>query len=84
LFTGDCLIREYLPNLDAGRAVDWQIWLDSLERIEALRPPIVVTGHGPVSRGAEVQTMVNAVRQVLEKSMSRGSSPTATGKQESA
>jgi glyoxylase-like metal-dependent hydrolase (beta-lactamase superfamily II) len=84
LFTGDCLIREYLPNLDAGRAVDWQIWLDSLERIEALRPSIVVTGHGPVSRGAEIQTMVNAVRQILEKSLSRGLSPTATAKQESA
>ena len=84
LFTGDCLIREYLPNLDAGRAADWQIWLDSLERIEALRPPIVVTGHGPVSRGPEVQTMVNAVRQILEKSLSRGSSSTATANQESA
>ena len=29
VFTGDCLIREYLPNLDAGTPSDWQTWLES-------------------------------------------------------
>jgi glyoxylase-like metal-dependent hydrolase (beta-lactamase superfamily II) len=77
LFTGDCLIREYLPNLDAGTAADWQVWLESLARIEALEPRIVVAGHGPVARGAEVQTIFQNVRCVLIESIERGFSPTA-------
>jgi glyoxylase-like metal-dependent hydrolase (beta-lactamase superfamily II) len=77
LFTGDCLISEYLPNLDAGTPADWQVWLESLDRIEALKPAIVVAGHGPVARGDEVQVIVNAVRQVLKESIARGYSPTA-------
>jgi len=76
VFTGDCLISEYLPNLDAGTAVDWQAWLESLKRIEALRPAVVVTGHGPVARGHEVQIIVDNVRRVLEESIARGYSPT--------
>jgi glyoxylase-like metal-dependent hydrolase (beta-lactamase superfamily II) len=76
LFTGDCLISEYLPNLDAGTAPDWIRWLKSLERIEGLRPSIVVAGHGPVVRGAEVQVVINTVRRILEESIARGHSPT--------
>jgi glyoxylase-like metal-dependent hydrolase (beta-lactamase superfamily II) len=78
LFTGDCLISEYLPNLDAGTPEDWRVWLDSLRRIEALRPATVVAGHGPVARGDGVQAIVDTVRRVLEESIARGYSPTAT------
>jgi cyclase len=77
LYTGDCLIREYLPNLDAGTPADWQTWLESLRRIEALKPAIVVPGHGPVARGGEVQTIIDIVRRILEQSIARGYSPTA-------
>ena|SRR5579871_5730768 len=77
LFTGDCLIREYLPNLDAGGVEDWRVWLASLQRVERLQPAIVVAGHGPVSRGDEVAAQIERVRQVLRESVARGSSPTA-------
>ena len=77
LFTGDCLIGEYLPNLDAGTPGDWQLWLASLQRLEALKPAIVVPGHGPVARGDDVQAIVDTVRRVLEESIARGCSPTA-------
>lgn len=80
LFTGDCLIREYLPNLDAGGPPDWHVWLDSLRRLESLHPRTVVAGHGPVARGAEVNTMIRTVRQILEDAIQRGSSPTAAGR----
>jgi len=84
LFTGDCLISEYLPNLDAGTPIDWQIWLESLKRIESLKPAIVVAGHGPVARGDEVQVIVDRVRRVLQESIARGDSPTADRKDGSA
>jgi glyoxylase-like metal-dependent hydrolase (beta-lactamase superfamily II) len=77
LFTGDCLISEYLPNLDAGTPADWRIWLESLKRIELLKPAIVVAGHGPVARGDEIQAIVDTVRRVLIESIARGYSPTA-------
>jgi glyoxylase-like metal-dependent hydrolase (beta-lactamase superfamily II) len=77
LFTGDCLIREYLPNLDAGTPADWQVWLESLARIEALEPRIVVAGHGPVATGDEVPRVLETVRQALRESIKRGFSPTA-------
>lgn len=78
LFTGDCLIREYLPNLDAGKKEDWQLWLKSLERIEFLKPEFVVTGHGPVSRGCEIPAVISSVRQILKDSILRGCSPTSS------
>ena len=75
VYTGDCLIREYLPNLDAGGPADWQLWLQSLDRLEALRPSILVAGHGPIARGAEIQTAIDAVRSVLREALARGASP---------
>jgi glyoxylase-like metal-dependent hydrolase (beta-lactamase superfamily II) len=72
VFTGDCLIVEYLANLDAGTPADWQVWLDSLERLEKLQPAIVVAGHGPIAQGAEVQKVVDTVRKVLTESIARG------------
>ena len=77
LFTGDCLIAEYCPNLDAGTIEDWKIWLASLDRLEALHPEFVVAGHGPVVQPGEVAKVIDTVRRVLAESIARGCSPTA-------
>ena len=77
LYTGDCLIAEYTPNLDAGTPADWRTWLESIRRLEALNPEIVMMGHGPVARGKHVRTVIDTVRRVLEESIARGHSPTA-------
>jgi glyoxylase-like metal-dependent hydrolase (beta-lactamase superfamily II) len=77
LFTGDCVVREYLPNLDAGSSDDWQQWLESLNRIERLKPSFIVGGHGPVSSGNEIPAAIDAMRKVLRESIARGCSPTA-------
>ncbi len=77
IFTGDCLISGYLPNLDAGNPGDWQLWLESIARIESLNPAIVVPGHGPVARGDEVRAIMETVRRVLRDSIARGYSPTS-------
>ena len=77
LFTGDCVVREYLPNLDAGAPADWQLWLESLDRIQALNPEFVVSGHGPVARRADIPSTLDAVRGILREALRRGCSPTA-------
>jgi glyoxylase-like metal-dependent hydrolase (beta-lactamase superfamily II) len=78
LFTGDCLINSYLPNLDAGTSGDWEVWLKSLDRIADLGARVVVAGHGPVAQGeGEVRHMIETVREILEESIARGYSPTS-------
>lgn len=77
LYTGDCLIHSYLPNLDAGGPADWEKWLLSLARLRRLQPEVVVAGHGPVAKQAEVAEMFATVQSVLETALSTGRSPTA-------
>jgi glyoxylase-like metal-dependent hydrolase (beta-lactamase superfamily II) len=78
LYSGDCVVREYLPNLDAGGSEEWKLWLDSLKRIEGLKPEFIVGGHGPVSRGNEILAAIDSMRKVLREAIERGVSPTAS------
>jgi glyoxylase-like metal-dependent hydrolase (beta-lactamase superfamily II) len=77
LFCADALINGYMPNLDAGSVDDWRIWLKSLHRLAELGPSIVVPGHGPVAKGEEVPRLIATVREVLERAIANGQSPTA-------
>ena len=45
LFTGDALFNENHPYMAEG---NFQVWLDSLEKMKALKPDFIVPGHGPV------------------------------------
>jgi glyoxylase-like metal-dependent hydrolase (beta-lactamase superfamily II) len=80
VYSGDCLVNGYLPNLDCGSEGEWRQWLDSLDRIERLGPGVVVPGHGPVARGAEVREMVERVRATLREALRTGASPTGSGR----
>ena len=77
LFAADCLIAEYIPNLDAGTPADWRIWLASIDRLEELKPAIVMMGHGPVARDAAVKSVMERVRGFLREAIASGHSPTA-------
>jgi cyclase len=77
LYTGDCLIHSYLPNLEAGGPEDWKQWLASLDRVERLGAATVVCGHGPVARGEQVQRIIGEVRRVLSEALDCGRAPTA-------
>ena len=77
VYTGDCVVREYLPNLDAGAPSDWRLWLDSLDRVQSLKPEFIVPGHGPVARGAEIPSALDSIRGVLREAIRAGCSPTA-------
>ena len=71
VYSGDCLVNGYLPNLACGAGPEWRQWLDSLDRLERLAPEIVVPGHGPVARGAEVRETIERNRAVLDEALSR-------------
>jgi cyclase len=78
LYCGDCVVREYLPNLDAGSIADWRLWLESLDRIERLKPAFIVSGHGPVSSDNEIQEAIDSMRKVLREAIAHGCSPTVS------
>jgi glyoxylase-like metal-dependent hydrolase (beta-lactamase superfamily II) len=76
VFTGDCLANRYVPNLDCATVEGWRQWLDSLDRLASLAPGAVVPGHGPVAVGEDAPRLIEAVRSVIEQSISSGFSPT--------
>jgi len=77
LFCGDCLANGYLPNLDCATPADWEIWLQSLNRLSKWKLEAIVPGHGPVATGAGVPELIDTVRRVLERALATGISPTA-------
>ncbi|MCX2931929.1 MBL fold metallo-hydrolase [Mycobacterium sp. CVI_P3] len=56
LFAGDLLTRDIVKVVWSGSVDNW---ITALERIRAIRPEIVVTGHGPVLRDTEITTAVD-------------------------
>jgi glyoxylase-like metal-dependent hydrolase (beta-lactamase superfamily II) len=78
LYTGDCLINSYLPNLEAGGPADWRQWLASLDRLEPLHPEVIVCGHGLVVTRDEVPQVFGRVRRILHEARERGHAPTAS------
>jgi glyoxylase-like metal-dependent hydrolase (beta-lactamase superfamily II) len=77
LYTGDCLIHSYLPNLEAGGPTDWTEWLRSIDRLEALGAHTIVCGHGPVAVNEDVPRMIGEVRRALREALARGCAPTS-------
>lgn len=77
LYCADCLTNRYLPNLDAGTVSDWRQWLRSLDRLERLKPGILVPGHGPVAMADEISRLIDSARAILEQAIADGFSPTS-------
>lgn len=78
LFTGDCIVTEYIPNLEGGSKDAWLSWLNSLQLIEELKPQIIVPGHGDVLVGdAAIKRTVETVRTYLLAAIKDGIPPTA-------
>ena len=76
LFCADCIVSDYVPNLEAGDLKDWHAWLDSLAKIEALKPAVVVPGHGRVIRGHDVEIELGRMRRFLLTAIKEGRAPT--------
>jgi glyoxylase-like metal-dependent hydrolase (beta-lactamase superfamily II) len=51
LYSGDCVLPDFLPNTGEGDEKDWQIWSKSLEKIKNLQLEYIIPGHGSVIEG---------------------------------
>jgi glyoxylase-like metal-dependent hydrolase (beta-lactamase superfamily II)/ribosomal protein S18 acetylase RimI-like enzyme len=76
LYCGDCIVSDYVPNLEGGSLDQWFIWLASLNKIEALAPKIIMPGHGEVLMGARIKAEIERVRQVLQTALHENVAPT--------
>jgi glyoxylase-like metal-dependent hydrolase (beta-lactamase superfamily II) len=56
---------------------DWRTWVESLDRVAALAPRIIMPGHGPVATGEQVPELIESVREVLRQAIAAGRSPTS-------
>lgn len=75
LFSGDCVVNQYRPNLEAGNIEDWHQWLASLDRIESLHPAFVLGGHGCLCGAVELPAVIDLIRSDLREAIQRGMSP---------
>ena len=69
LFVGDTISRGYRPNLGTGGPAAWTTWLAALDRIEDLRPSVIVPGHGEVIRHAEIPVELERTRSCLARAL---------------
>ncbi len=76
LFSGDCIVAGYLPNLDCGSLADWRSWMESLDRIQQVGPKAIVPGHGPVITGSDVEVHLERIRNFLREALRTGVTPT--------
>jgi glyoxylase-like metal-dependent hydrolase (beta-lactamase superfamily II) len=51
--------------------------VESLDRVAALAPRIIMPGHGPVATGEQVPELIESVREVLRQAIAAGRSPTS-------
>jgi glyoxylase-like metal-dependent hydrolase (beta-lactamase superfamily II) len=65
LYSGDTVVADYLPNLQAGGPPEWVEWLAALGRVRRLEPRVLVPGHGRVLEGGEIWTEVARIERVL-------------------
>ncbi len=72
LFAGDAVVSDYRPNLASGAPSDWLRWLGALDRIESLRPEVLVPGHGRVLCGKDIGSEVARIRSCLLEALGNG------------
>lgn len=77
LFCGDAVMQDHIPNLEDGGVSDWQIWLESLEKIRRLSLKALVPGHGNVIVGAqEISASIARTESILQEAIRNNRAPT--------
>ncbi|MEM8863910.1 MAG: MBL fold metallo-hydrolase [Chloroflexota bacterium] len=76
LFCADCIVTDYIPNLEVGNPDLWREWLKSLDKIDALAPNTIVPGHGRVIRRDEITEEISRISKFLLEAIQTGRAPT--------
>ncbi len=77
IYCGDCVLPVFIPNLEDGDKSDWQIWIESLERIKALDNEILVPGHGNVIFGKnKIYEEIERTKDIIVDAIKNDRAPT--------
>jgi len=76
VYCGDCVVSDYIPNLEAGTLDDWLRWEQSLDRLEKLNPITIMPGHGAVLQGQRTGEEFSRLRHILAEAGESGCPPT--------
>jgi glyoxylase-like metal-dependent hydrolase (beta-lactamase superfamily II) len=77
VYCGDCILPEFIPNLEEGNIPEWKLWLESLKRIQSLDPEIVVPGHGNVIMGKpNVEIEIERNERIIATAIRNNRAPT--------
>jgi glyoxylase-like metal-dependent hydrolase (beta-lactamase superfamily II) len=77
LYSGDCIVSGYIPNLESSNIEDWIKWQKSLDMISKLNIDYVVPGHGKVLSGMEIIKELKKIQSILEDAVKNGQAPTS-------
>jgi glyoxylase-like metal-dependent hydrolase (beta-lactamase superfamily II) len=77
LYCGDCILPEFIPNLEEGNVPEWQSWLTSIERIQQLDIETIVPGHGNVLNGkTNVENEIERIKTIIKTAITNKKAPT--------
>lgn len=77
LYCGDCVVKEYIPNLEAGDQQDWINWLQAIDTIESLAPAAIIPGHGDIIAGTNcINVELGRMRSILHTAIKDAKAPT--------
>jgi glyoxylase-like metal-dependent hydrolase (beta-lactamase superfamily II) len=78
IYCGDCILPEFIPNLEEGNIPEWKLWLESLIKIQSLDPEIVVPGHGNVIAGKpNIESEIERIKHIITTAIKNNRTPTA-------
>jgi glyoxylase-like metal-dependent hydrolase (beta-lactamase superfamily II) len=81
LYCGDCILPEFIPNLEEGTIPDWQSWLASLEKIQRLDIKIMVPGHGNVlTEKTNIGQEIERIKNIIDIAIQNKKAPTTTSR----
>jgi glyoxylase-like metal-dependent hydrolase (beta-lactamase superfamily II) len=77
LYCGDCVLPEFIPNLEEGTMPKWQAWLASLEKIQQLDIETIVPGHGNVLISkTNIENEIARIKNIIKTAIKDTKAPT--------
>jgi len=77
LFCGDAVLPKFIPGLEDGTDLDWNIWIQTLEKIKLMDIDFVVPGHGNVIIGKDnVLNEIERTKIILLNAIKNNTAPT--------
>lgn len=69
LYSADCIVNGYIPNMEDGNKNLWLTWKKSLEKLKGLGAEKIIPGHGRVIEGENLPKAFDAIERHLDRKL---------------